>query len=282
MSYSYPTYQEKPAITSEVYQSGETIDWQNNYMVVDRSYVGPDTLILQMAEANRRGSGYDLGNSLSGEVEQCNTTKLDSDRTKLDLKIKCAIGTGDANVLQDTWTVQIAQMEVPLYRYCKPNFTSADVNNWGEAPAINAWENETDVNLKSAYKYRQYNPELKEYSTLDLSGRSLSIAMIINGGTESRMTFYPQASRTTICKDYTQLSNYEYRKNHLNYADNTPANFVDTISCMWLKTAFDLQQNTDNTWTVTESWIGSPYDLGGWQEPLYGFANHWKMWNGGN
>jgi hypothetical protein len=74
------------------------------------------------------------------------------------------------------------------------------------------------------------------------------------------------------------LPNYNARISALNYIDNTPSEIDLGQNYSWLKSAFDLQQNTDGSWNVTESWIGTPEYLGKWNPGLYDKNDHWNMW----
>ena len=276
-NYRYPTYVEKPALTATVYQSGEEIDWGQKFAMVTRTYIGPDNDILDMGKANKVGSGLNLGNGLSGTVQSCKTIKLDADRSKLvyTVRSKNYEGSGgeeDPNLLDETWQVTMAQMEVPLYRYCSPDAENGD-EDYGNAVALNAWENETDPTLKNEFKYMGDDGE-----PVTLAGRTLDLAKLINSGVEARLVFYPQATLVTNCEDYKKVSNFSNRRAALNYIDDTPNDELDLTGYSWLKSSFDWNQNADGTWVLTETWIGSPQYLGDWAKGLYDKNNHWNMY----
>lgn len=286
-SYRYPDYQPHPLLSATVYQCGEEIDWGQKFATVTRTYVGPDNDILDMGNDYKVGTSVTIGTRLSGSIQSCKTTKIEADRSKLVYvaRAKNITGSGgggddpDPNILDTVWQVTMAQMEVPLYRYCSPTASPTD-STYGNAVVLNQWENAAFVD-KNAYKYRTADPNTEEWeeeTPTALAGRTLDIAKLLNAGTESRLVFYPQATRVTTCYDYTALSNYNERISALNYIDNTPSEIDLGQNYSWLKSAFDLQQNTDGSWNVTESWIGTPEYLGKWNPGLYDKNDHWNMW----
>lgn len=279
-NYSYPEYTSNPPITATVYQCGEEIDWGDKITTISRSYIGPDDDILAMAKEHHAGTSIVIADNLSGIVKSCKTTKIESDRTKLTYVVqKGNEDDDDPNIIDETWQVTMAQMDVPLYRYCSPS-ASISATDFGNSTALNAWEQGETMD-KLAYKFRSYNPSISQWEDAQpLSGRTLEIAHMIAAGTEARLVFYPQATRVTTCIDYTKIGSFDDRINALNWIDDTPSTELDlgNVSYTWLKSAFDIQQLQDGSWTVTETWIGTPEYLGQWRPELYDYRKHWEMY----
>jgi hypothetical protein len=284
VNYQYPAYVENPGITATVYQKGEDIQWGDKWATVTRVYIGTDDSILGEAYSKKAGTSYDCGHGLSGIVESCKTQKLDADRTQLQLLVRCPYDksslSDEAGSLDTTWACTMSQMEVPLYRYCSP-LSSSDPTEWGNAAAIEAWEHEEDPTLKADYSYT--NPGTGE--TESLMGRSLDIAKLMNAGVDARICFYPQATRTTRYAALSDVHNIHSREKKLNYIDKEPLKgeldeFMSVDDYSWLKSGYDVTQNTDGSWTLVETWIGTPEYLGEWNENLYSSsdAKRWDMW----
>ncbi len=280
-NYTYPTYPSTPVeITATVYQCGEEINWSDQYAEITRTYVGEDNEMIQFALNHKVGSTI-AENGLSGIVTACKSTKMESEKTKVQYTVQASYG--EASVIDAVWTVTMAQMEVNLYRYCAPPASgggSVDEENWGDAAKLKAWENEENATLKNAYQYRQYNVETNDNEIYQLSGRTKDIAQLIAAGVEARLVFYPQATYTRVVQDYANIPDFQDRMATLNCIDPWPNTELSGIgqSYYWLKSACDLQQNSDDTWTFTESWIGTPEYLGNWSKNLYGKEDHWNMY----
>lgn len=291
VNYQYPNYVEKPSLTANVYQKGEDIQWGDKAAIVTRSYIGPDDSILNYAYTNKIGSGYDCEHGLSGRVESCRTLKIDADRSQCTLVVNCPYDSGDNpdEALNTTWACNMAQLELPLYKYCTPNYTSSDLSTWGDAAAIEAWEHEDNPTLKTNYHYTVFDTQTQETTEKELEGRSLEIAKMMNSGVDNRICFYPQATRVTRWASLSDVqgegTSLKDREAELNLKDTQPLSsdltaFLTVENYSWLKSGYDIQQNTDGSWSLTESWIGTPTYLGEWNNALYSKDDNvrWKMW----
>lgn len=269
------------AITATVQQCGEEIDWQQTYFYVTQSFIGPDDDILEMGADYKQGTKHSIHDN-ECVVETCRTTKIESDRTKLTFTARGTLSAAP-NIISETWSVTMAQLEVPLYKYCSPAISAISGDTYGNASYLNAWENEQNGVLKSNYRFNYFDENAQSNQVIELSGKTKTLAETIAAGVDSRMCFYPQMTRVTNCYDISKLPSIADREKYLNLIDNTPQSIMSgyySLTYSWLKSSFDIQKNADSTFTLTESWIGTPPYMGTWNEGMYSAdpSKRWQMW----
>ena len=250
-------------IDDTIQQLGERIEYYPQYTMTTTSFIGPENQLSGVALANKKGSKYK--NTQKTTVESSITEKLEADRLRWNVSYKTWLsgggGGGDDDYISRTWNMNMTQYEFPLDRYLDPD----------NAEKYNAWKN-TDEEHKKAFQYLELVRPGAGPQYDDLSGMALSCAKKYYAGIEDVMKFYPQATRTST---YEEKKEFAERRNKLNHIDNTPENEF-SLSCSWLKSGFDWTQNNDDTWVLTESWIGVPGN-NPWDPQLYG-DKQWEFY----
>ena len=221
------------------------------------SFIGPENQLSGVAMSNKKGNKYNSNENTV--IESSVTEKMEADRLRWNLSYKTWLsggGGGESDpYISQTWSMNMTQYEFPLDRYLDPD----------NAEKYNAWKN-TDEEHKKAFQYVELvSPGAgPQYANLD--GMALSCAKKYFAGIESVMRFYPQATRTSV---YDRLHKFKTRVEALNHIDNSSVSAEFGLSCSWLKSGFDWTQNNDDTWVLTESWIGVPQN-NPWDSNLYG------------
>ena len=251
-------------INDTVKQLGERTEYLPQYTLTTTSFIGPESVLSGVVTTNKKGDKY---NSIANTViESSVTEKMEADRLRWNVSYKTWLsgggGGGSDPYISQTWSMNMTQYEFPLDRYLDPD----------NSRKYNAWKN-TDEEHKRNFQYLELVSPGAGPQYDDLSGMALSCAKKFYAGIESVMKFYPQATRTSV---YDRLHEFKTRADALNHIDNSSVSAEFSLSCSWLKSGFDWTQNNDNTWVLTESWIGIPAD-NPWDSELYG-PNQWKFY----
>jgi len=254
-------------INATVKQLRERTEYFNTYSLTTAEFIGLSSEIPTLAKNNKKGSDYRYESTagLSGVVQSSVTEKLEADRMKWTVQYKTNLSSGGSSTdpyTSRTWSMNMSQMEYPIERF----LLSSD------AFLLQKWRN-TDDDHKSRYQYFEAMSQGAGPQYGDLTGRALSAANKVMKGLEGVMRFYPQATRTSI---YSTKHEFATRKNKLNHIDTEPGdefgNTFGGLSVQWLKSGFDWTENSDTTWTLTESWQAAEK----WDPDLYG-PNAWKF-----
>lgn len=238
-------------------QIGKKVEYLSGYTITTETYIGPDDEIATKASQNVVGGKYD---GLSSNIRSSITEKIEADRSKWTVVYgkQASSGGGDNDdLIKQTWTMTMTQYEYPLEKYL-----SAD-----EAGQVAAWE-QTDIKHKKNFEFFVDMSQTGAVYQM-LAGKALQVAKKKFAGIESVLKFYPQATCTSL---YGKYSSFTDRANKLNHIDDSSLSSDFGLGVHWLKSGFDWTQNQDGTWTLTESWIGSPK----WDEDLYG-ENAWSF-----
>lgn len=145
--------------------------------------------------------------------------------------------------LTDVFNVRNVQTQISLMRYCGPS----TVNNaqWYD---IRKWRAETDKALFDAWKYRDDSGEHT------LSSFSQLLAAKIKLGYESVMRFYPVVSRVRVFPKRPAVMDIGAK---LSYIDTPPE--YDYLAAAWMKIQEDVEELSDGTFKLVESWQGADY-----------------------
>lgn len=259
-----PTYGENDSV--QQYQ--DYYNYHKNWIDGGKSWIGPYDNMIVSAKAFPEGGIWrdntitQFSQTLSCTITESKVTKIQSNRGKWDLrfgiKSDSASEAGEEEdpdaTLSCTWTTNMAQYTFPLEVYL----------NSQELKEVYYWKTGSDLDLKANYQYKDV--EGMQHS---LSGMALSVAQREFGGNEDVIRFFPQATRTTYLK-----AQIDPRDNPVmpSYIENLPKlnDFVNGLSMDWLKTEYAWSSDQNGNWTLTESWMGSPKDSGGWDIYLYG------------
>ena len=274
-------------INDTVNQIQDTLEYHGtklsaSYVLGTKSWIGPYSSLLLSAKQNPVGAKYILDTDISCTITESRVTKIEADRGRWELKFG---RPSDANTagkdptdptdpLIDTWNCNMAQYSFPLEIY---------LSSGADLAALDAWENENDKSLKSSYTYRD-----SKNNEIQLSGVVRDIAELKYGGTTDVLRFYPQATRQ---REYLEKidSAIDVWPSYID--ENSPAKDIyPNLSVSWLKTDAswssrmnnDPSFDTDQIWTLTESWIGVGAENGGWNEHLYGSTERWEFHKEGN
>lgn len=223
------------------------------------TYIGGIASLSAVASEHPKGSKY--GESDNNIVESSVLETMESDYGKWTVIFSDSkSGEGSDTPIKEQWNMNMTQYEYPLEKYL----------NEDESSQLRKWK-DTDEEHKKTWQY--YNGKslgagaIYEY----LNGKALEVAKKIYAGIENVMKFYPQANRVGL---YDSKRTFSSRAEMLNKIDSTPDTQFDDFDVKWLKSAFDWSENSDGTWTLTESWIGAPT----WDENLYG-DNAWVFYD---
>lgn len=244
-------------INETVKQLGERIEYFPTYTLTTTSFIGSLSSITEKAKNNKKGGKYESTDRTV--VESSVTEKMEADRLKWTVSYKTWLssggGGGDDPFISQTWSMNMTQYEFPLDRYLDPD----------NMAKYNSWKN-MDEEHKKNFQYLELVSTGAGPQYDDLDGMALSCAKKYFAGIESVMKFYPQATRTSV---YDSLHPFKTRAAALNHIDNSSVSAEFSLSCSWLKSGFDWTQNNDDTWVLTESWIGVPQN-NPWDPQLYG------------
>ena len=252
-------------INETVKQLGEKVEFFPKYTMTTASFIGPVATLSGVALSNRKGDKFQSTENTI--IESSSTEKIEADRMRWNVSYKTWLSSGGGGesdpYTSQTWSMSMTQYEFSLDKYLDPD----------NAAKYNSWKN-TDEEHKKAFKYLELVSPGAGPQYDDLDGMALSCAKKFFAGIESVIKFYPQATRTTV---YDSLHNFKTRASALNHIDNSAVSAEFGLSCSWLKSQFDWTENSDTTWTLTESWIGVPSD-NPWDEQLYG-KDAWNFYH---
>jgi len=248
-------------INETVQQLGERIEYFPTYTITTASFIGPISTLSGTVNDNRKGSKYE--NMDNTVIESSSTEKMEADRLRWNVSYKTWLSseTSADEAISRTWSMAMTQYEFPLERYLDPD----------NMRMYNSWQN-MDEEHKRNFQYLELVSPGAGPQYADLTGMALSCAKKFYAGIESVMKFYPQATRTSLFDSERVTS---ATVSSLNHIDDTPEQ-VFNMNYSWLKSGFDWTQNNDDTWTLTESWIGIPGD-DPWDAQLYG-ENQWTFY----
>lgn len=289
------------AIADSVKQTAETRDYFDTFIKYNREYIGPDANIKALASAYKQGTLFIDPDepTVKAVVDVSRFVKYTSDRSKWQLTLVQDLddgggggGTGDDDgIISQLWSQNMTQYQFPLEKYLKPEEAQV-VALWD---ASNPWVKMFGKYETAEYDFVKVKPEgaeienetlevvqdnvIKELSATSELARK--IAFMKWCGNDYVMRFYPQA---TLVTTYRRYHHAHTREKSLGCMDIYPnRQFHQEKHFKWLKTAFDWQENPDKTWTLTESWIASPIEDGGWNRNLYGEdsmdTTKWKFYD---
>lgn len=229
----------------------------DGYEVHRELYIGDLSSVCELAKENYVGSYYQLSGQLSGVVNVSNVERIESEkaRWKFEYSTENNELSGDEEgnkFLKQTWTMQMSQVEYPLYKYLSA----------AEAANVASWENTPNEQKKVGKYISGYDNEGNPIYA-DLEGRARLVADKLFRGIESVTKSLPVATRTTIYRTKHSLAT---RAGKLNHIDATPDSKFDDFGVEWLKVGFDWNQDNTGTWTLVETWTGAP----SWDKNLYG------------
>ena len=185
----------------------------------------------------------------------------------------------DPKVLKETWSIKSCRNDVSILAYCGSAENSPN-REW-----IECWQKEPDADIAATGKFRKSDGTISDLSEQDHNAATSDLMAKIRQGVESVIRFYPQIT----CRRIYDKPPKEVMK-HLGYINNPsspgsdakyPRNLSSIIqSHQWLNIQDDAEENSDDTWTRTESWIGilktdNP-DSAPWDANLYG-ESRWPM-----
>ena len=147
-----------------------------------------------------------------------------------------------ARVKKVSWSLVTTPCDVPIWRYCGPSDQNA------RRYRLEPWSQETDPDLKKAFKWRDDLGGLHQ-----LVSNDEKLAYKILDGYETVQRHFP-----TIRK-VTELTKGEVEPDgeldHVADPDDAPACFV-IRAAKWLKTGEQIDVHDDGSQTLTEEWIG--------------------------
>ena len=260
---------------STVKQCSETKEYLHQKTLVRTSFIGEDSAIETLASTQKKGTAFSgLSSAIPYSVIDSSTTeKLEADRTKWTVsysiytpKVKPGGGGGDdpSTYYTSKDSMTMAQYQFPLYKYLLSD----------EAAAVMSWENlaGNEVSAKQNFQYMKSDGSFDYLSSV--SDKAYKAAKKMAAGIEYVQKSYPQITHVEQLSSFKTMTTRQNRLNHIDDSSDVP----DLIAnYQWLKTQYDWQENDDGTWTLTESWMGTPEDQP-WDEDLYGsLSSAWKF-----
>lgn len=206
--------------------------------------------------------------------------------------------------LKEIWSVKSVRNDVSILAYID------GVENPHGRYQVEMWQKETDNSLVEQFKFKDGNGEVKS-----VEAQLIPLCEKIGSGIESVMRFYPLLTRKTITSNppdnvldhlsevidpasgFTMVTRLDEHGNAVKDDDGNdvmdpvssakvfkaPKNLHAIIAAHeWLKCQDDCEEQADNTWARTESWMGilksSVNSQHPWDKNLYGSGNdRWKM-----
>ena len=262
---------------STVKQCSETKEYLFQKTVVKTSFIGEDEAINTLASQQKKGTAFSgLSTAIPYSIiDSSITEKIQADRTKWTVtysiytpKTKPGGGGGgedDSPYYVEKDSMTMAQYQFPLYKYLLSN----------EAAAVRSWEllAGNDISAKQNFQYRDEADNLQYLSAV--SAKALETAKKMAAGIEYVQKSYPIMTHTEQLSARRTMTTRLEKLNHIDDSIYMPSIKDSYPNFQWLKTQFDWVENDDSSWTLTESWMGTPEDQP-WDKDLYGLSA-WKF-----
>lgn len=180
--------------------------------------------------------------------------------------------------IKERWSVHTVRNDVSILGYC-----GSESDCTPSRGLIEAWMKEPDGELAKENKFKCSDGNIYEIDERD----TLAVMDKIKRGIESVIRCYPVL---TCVKTYSStppkcMENVSFidtpSPSTMNYS-KSPDGLSQCIQLhQWLKVQDDIDEQTDGTWTRTESWMGILYTdslqgVGPWDPDLYS-TNRWSM-----
>lgn len=262
---------------STVKQCSETREYLYQKTVVRTSFIGEDEAINTLASQQKKGTAFSgLSTAIPYSIiDSSITEKIQADRTKWTVtysiytpKTKPGGGGGgedDSPYYVEKDSMTMAQYQFPLYKYLLSN----------EYAAVRAWENLPTkyTTLKTDFGFLSADANNNETSVYlsSVSDKALNTAMKIASGIEYVQKSYPIMTHTEQLSARRTMTTRLEKLNHIDNSVYMPSIKDSYPNYQWLKTQFDWVENDDSSWTLTESWIGTPNEQP-WDKDLYGLS----------
>ena len=213
-------------------------------------YIGEDTDLVEPEVGDEWGD-------FDGTVSSVNKNPIHGTVTllaEMTVTVESSYDQGDGEVpgeaLEVSYEVEWVMFQRSMYEH--PAFAVGGGGTFaltsGDIAAIEAWKNETDVDLKSAYQYLP-SPTAAEHEYL--SDNAIKFVTGIELGIETYEDYAPLVRKNTIYAKGLPATSTAGQKEEAPEITGKPTGYE------WRKQADRATQNGKRKWDKSEEWIGA-------------------------